>query len=205
MLARYCPKLEVLELPAVFEGGNGYEDDDELGAFGGNVKMKTLRNLRVCKIDTIIISYELQRTHGTTKAYSTESVGRIINWLLNGMPMLEEFSFGHGQTDGQPPRLSENCLVSSSRLRKLHLKDFCIMTPCLISSGIDGDEVESIVLEMCVGRPSDALEEFKLRFGIDAEVEEKRERDLNRTITASLRKNDTCSLALGMQRLTVEG
>lgn len=157
MIGKYCPKLEILKLPVITHSDN---DDDDDGDFPSMIELTALRTFSVGRIIP----------KNASIAYATTGVINLsLVWLLNAMPNVEDFSFGHGEHEGVErgllPGISQYGIPNfPSSLRKLHLRDLNIEPSALVSSSIDMNTIESITLENCGSNQVDALKFFCLRY-----------------------------------------
>lgn len=169
-LGKYCPNLEVLNLPAVLLHNTAPWRDD-----CGH--MHALPRLRECVIHRIV---PLLRTPPII--FSSSDIEHVIGWLFRGMPALETFTFGHGRCWGivpsqtletlerqlpETPAELENC---PSSLRNLHLKDFRVSKKSSMLFYFYTDQLETITLTGCAGDPSGSLESILPKCGPEASI-----------------------------------
>ena len=165
-IGKYCPELEVLKLPVVADKDMAAV----LPASIQNAAMIPLPKLKVFSVGRILPPSPYPVVAGPTYA-STDTVSRVLSWLLAGMPAIEEFSFGHGRyaslgTDtSSPPALPGigNGLTECPRtLRRLRFSHLDIEPMSLLSSGINPGTIESITLECCGEHALGALNNYLL-------------------------------------------
>jgi len=93
-LGTVCPELEVLRLAAASGCPTGASTDFLLGPFLPN-PMVSLPRLKEFSLGRIVENF----TYRSAPNYaSTETVNRLLTWLLVGMPNVQKFSFSHGTT-----------------------------------------------------------------------------------------------------------
>ena len=99
------------------------------------------------------------------------NINWALKWLLSAMPIIEDFSFGHGVHEGIERELlpgigHDGIFNFPTSLRKLHLRDLNIESSALASSNIDIDTIESITLENCGNNQVDSLKNFCHRYQV---------------------------------------
>ena len=145
-LGRYCPQLEVLKLRGIIVGDDISAQDPE----ESSKEVSVLPRLRVCVIE-----------RQEDMAYNLGLAQFIIVRLLHGMPSIEEFSIGYGASSNDEPKPHFHNAFQTPMpfLRKLRLEGFSLSNASL--SGIDPDQIESIILKNCCNHARSALEAFQ--------------------------------------------
>ena len=143
--------LEVLKLPMVTDS------DSDCGT-----SMITLPSLRSFLLGRIVST-------NSNEAYGITALRGSIMWLLGAMPIVEDFSFGHGECANIDRELlpgigHDGIFNFPTSLRKLHLRDLNIESSALASSNINVDTIESITLKNCGNKQIDALKNFCRRY-----------------------------------------
>lgn len=151
-IGRYCPELEVLKLPTV-------ADKDMAAVLPASIQNAAMIPLPKLKTFSVgrILPPSPYPVAGPVYA-STDTVSRVLSWLLAGMPAIEEFSFGHGRyaslstdTSSPPalPGIGSGLTECPRTLRRLRFSHLDIAPMSLLTSGINPGTIESITLECC--------------------------------------------------------
>ena len=118
-------------------------------------------NLKTCAINQVIP----QSSEVGNIPVSTNTVSNMLKWLLQGMPAIESFTFGHGDTGLTSfPGIGNGLEHCPKTLRKLCLRELNIEPTALSSSSIDLDVIESITLENCGDNQIESLKRFCRRY-----------------------------------------
>ena len=138
--------MEVLKLRGIIVGDDISAQDPE----ESSKEVSVLPRLRVCVIE-----------RQEDMAYNLGLAQFIIVRLLHGMPSIEEFSIGSGASSNDEPKPhAQNAFQTPMpSLRKLRLEGFSLSNASL--SGIDPDQVESIILKNCHNHARSALKAFQ--------------------------------------------
>ena len=157
VIGKYCPKLEILKLPIITDS----DDDDEYGDFPSMIERLTA--LRTFSVGSVISA------NANVAWADTGSFNWVLMWLLSAMPIVEDFSFGHGESakfDRELlPGIGRDGISNfPSSLRRLYLRDLNIESSALASSNINIDNIHSITLENCGKNQVDALKNFCGRY-----------------------------------------
>lgn len=167
----FCPKLEVLKLPAVLEQF-GDLIPSELGE-SPTEEMTILQSLRVCVIERLV------PFNGPNSSIIEDSkFSYAIGWLLRGMPVLEEFTLGHGRMwdmadetnrflEERLPKIGDGLLMNVPRftIRKVHFIDIQVDASCPYFPFYSSN-TESFTFKNCVGSPMEALAKLSLSLEI---------------------------------------
>ena len=149
----------MLKIPMITD----YDDDDDgYGDFPSMIELTALRTFSVGRI--IPTNASIAYMHATTGV-----INWALKWLLSAMPIVEDFSFGHGECANIDRKLlpgigHDGIFNFPTSLRKLHLRDLNIESSALASSNINIDTIESITLENCGNNQVDTLKNFCRRY-----------------------------------------
>lgn len=149
-----CPELEVLKLEVVTGTPTSPPSipTSTPVTFLSN-PIATLPRLRVFSLDRVAkrLSFDKQLEYA-----SSETVAHILSWLFDAMPVIEDFSFGHGKISMSKKERSVFAVPTlpgignpswPCTLRKLHLRELYIEPNALVSADLPA--LEKATLEFC--------------------------------------------------------
>ena len=157
--ATLAPELEVLRLVAVSGCPTGTEDSS---GFLSDMPMIPLPRLKEFSLKRIVTSF----TYRSAPEYAnTQCVNRLLTWLFSGMPAVESFSFGHGETSMSrkdsksfpcPPLPGIGEIVWPISLKHLELQTLNL-EHSTFDSNADMSSLETVVLRKCGSNASSII------------------------------------------------
>ena len=162
-LGTFAPELEVLRIETVSGCPTGAPSDIFLGPFLPS-PLTPLPRLKDFSLGRIVTSFAYR--NAPTYA-STDNVNRLLTWLLNGMPIIETFSFAHGTTSMTskdmrtftiPPLPGIGEIVWPTTLKHLQLRSLSLESSAFDNA--DFPSLESVVLKNCGSNVRDIFDGF---------------------------------------------
>lgn len=157
--ATFAPELEVLRLVYVSGCPTGTEDSS---GFLSDMPMIPLPRLKDFFLKRIVTDF----TYRSAPEYAnTQSVNRLLTWLFSGMPAVESFSFGHGETGmtrkdsatfSCPPLPGIGEIVWPITLKHLELRTLNL-EDSTFNSNADMTSLETVVLKKCGSNASSII------------------------------------------------
>lgn len=147
-----------------------YHDISRLGRFCPNLeilKLDVVRTSGVWDTDVVVLPH-LRKFEINDMGMGSGNATRFFSWLFLAMPSIEEVRLG----SGHPPEMPEirSQVFQHSNLRKLHLEHIGLKNEAL--SGINPDQIESIVLKNCGNDARHVLESFLAPSSANASIME---------------------------------
>lgn len=157
--ATLTPELEVLRLPGVSGCPTGTDDSSE---FLSDMSMIPLPRLKEFSLKRIVKSYTY---NGAPEYANTQCMNRLLTWLFSGMPAVESFSFGHGESSmSKKDRATFTCpplpgigeILWPITLKHLQLQTLNL-EHSTFNSNVEMPSLETVVLKKCGSNASSII------------------------------------------------